>query len=125
MEHHDISTPATASSTQPERAQPGSRTPLSAARQPVPDSRARLEQGSLARYLKLAGISVIVTCMLMPLTLILLRFARVRWEMRDPIQRSIQIAGIATGVSAAQVIIVFLLLFCASLLLCVRLLNQS
>jgi hypothetical protein len=77
----------------------------------------------MSRFLKLSLISFVLACMLMPLVAVVERFVRVRLEMRDPVARSIHVAGIASGIGAIEVITIFLLLFCFSFLLSRRLLN--
>jgi len=79
----------------------------------------------MPRLAKLSLISLILTCMLMPLVIVAVQFARVRFEMRDPIARSIGVPSIASGVSAMEVIAVFLLLFAASFLFSRRLLGRN
>lgn len=79
----------------------------------------------MSRTAKLSLISLVLACMLMPLVLIVARFIQVRLAMRDPLQRSIQIGGIASGVGTTEVITVFLLLFACSFLLCRRLLARD
>jgi hypothetical protein len=77
----------------------------------------------MPRVLKLSLISVVLTCMVMPLVLWTAQFARLRWEMRDPVQRSIHVAGISAGIGGVEVIAVFLLLFGLSFLVSRRLLG--
>ena len=79
----------------------------------------------MPRLAKLSLISLVLTCMLMPLVIVAVQFARVRFEMRDPIARAIGVPSIAAGVSATEVIAVFLLLFAASFLFSRRLLGRN
>ncbi|HKD91226.1 MAG TPA: hypothetical protein VKB56_04960 [Terriglobales bacterium] len=79
----------------------------------------------MPRLAKLSLISLVLTCMLMPLVIVAVQFVRVRFEMRDPIARAIGIPGIASGVSATEVIAVFLLLFAASFLFSRGLLGRN
>lgn len=79
----------------------------------------------MSRIAKLSLISLILACVLMPLGLILARFVQIRWQMRDPLQRSIHVGGIASGVGTVEVIAVFLLLFAFSFLLSHRLLSRD
>lgn len=77
----------------------------------------------IARFSKLALVSLIVTCILMPLVLVALRFVRMQGEMRRPVARAVGVASIASGVSASEVIVVFLLVFGLSLVFSRRLLD--
>jgi hypothetical protein len=79
----------------------------------------------ISRFSKLSLISLVLACVLMPLVIIAVQFVRVRLEMRDPVQRAIGAPSIASGVNAAEVIIVFLLLFAASFLFSRRLLERK
>jgi hypothetical protein len=77
----------------------------------------------MSRTAKLSLISLVLTCMLMPLILVAAQLVRQRWEMRNPVERSIHVADIASGISGVEVISVFLLLFAASYLFSRRLLG--
>jgi hypothetical protein len=79
----------------------------------------------IIRFSKLSLISLVLTCVLMPLVIIVVQFARVRLEMRDPIARAVGVPSIAAGVSAAEVIAVFLLLCAVSFLFSRRLLDRN
>jgi hypothetical protein len=79
----------------------------------------------MPRLAKLSLISLVLACMLMPLVIVAVQFARVRFEMRDSIARAIGVPSIASGVSAMEVIAVFLLLFAASFLFSCRLLGRN
>lgn len=77
----------------------------------------------MSRTAKLSLISVVVTCMLMPLVLVAARFASQQWQMRNPVERAIHVGSIASGMSGAEVIAIFLVLFAASFFLSRRLLG--
>lgn len=79
----------------------------------------------MTRIAKLSLISLAVTCMLAPLAILVVQFARIRWEMRDPVARAVGIGSIASGVSGAEFAVVFLLLFAACFLFTRRLLERN
>jgi hypothetical protein len=79
----------------------------------------------ITRLAKLSLISLVLTCVLMPLVIIAVQFARVRLEMRDPVARSIGVPSIASGVNATEVIAVFVVVFALSFFFSRRLLDRN
>ena len=70
-------------------------------------------------------MSLVVTCMLLPLVIIAVQFVRLRWQMRNPLERAVAGSGIASGVGSGEVIVVFALLFGATFVVARRLLPRS